>query len=224
MGSNSAILKTCTFIFAFAFILFAGSSVAQVRDIDGNMYRTVPIGVQDWMVENLQVGHFRNGDQIPEARTDAEWKRALANGEPAYCNYNNLSGDGNGNGKLYNWYAVVDLRGLAPVGWQIPADFDWTVLVGKYGGNMQAGSRLKSKWGWTENGNGSNEAGLAFLPGGQRNPNGSFAGIGTEGYWWSITASDATHAWSFGIDNFNSSINRSSSIKGTRFSVRCFRN
>jgi uncharacterized protein (TIGR02145 family) len=93
------------------------------------VYPSVKIGTQTWMTENLNVTHFRNGDSIPEAKTDEEWKTASDNKQPAWCYYNNDTANGKKYGKLYNWYAVNDLRGLAPVGWHISSDDEWTEVA-----------------------------------------------------------------------------------------------
>jgi len=102
-------------------------SVAQqygtLKDIrDGKVYKTVKIGEQEWMAENLDVVSFRNGDSIPEARTNEEWIKAAKEGRPAWCYYGNDTANGIRYGRLYNWHAVNDARGLAPIGFHIPKD------------------------------------------------------------------------------------------------------
>ena len=118
----------------------------------------VTIGKQVWMSENLNVDKFRNGDPIPEAKTDEEWEKAGENGEPAWCYYNNNPDNGDRYGKLYNWFAVNDPRGLAPEGWKIPSDEDWTRLTDFLGGESVAGQKMKSTEFWAdidgESGNG----------------------------------------------------------------------
>ena len=107
-------------------------------------YKTVQIGTQVWMTKNLDVSTFRNGDPIPEAKTDEEWEKAGENKQPAWCYYNNDPGNGEKYGKLYNWYAVNDSRGLAPVGYHIPSDAEWTILTDFLGGEDAAGNKMKS--------------------------------------------------------------------------------
>jgi uncharacterized protein (TIGR02145 family) len=107
--------------------------------------QTVTIGTQEWMTKNLDVSTFRNGDPIPEAKTNSEWEMASKNKQPAWCYYNNDPQYGEKYGKLYNWYAVTDPRGLAPVGYHIPSDEEWTVLINQLGGNSPAGIKMKSK-------------------------------------------------------------------------------
>jgi uncharacterized protein (TIGR02145 family) len=110
--------------------------------------QTVTIGTQVWMTKNLDVSIFRNGDPIPQAKTNEEWKKADENYQPAWCYYDNDPANGTKNGKLYNWYAVIDSRGLAPIGYHIPSDREWTKLTDFLGGRSVAGTKMKSKSGW----------------------------------------------------------------------------
>jgi uncharacterized protein (TIGR02145 family) len=109
-------------------------------------YKSVKIGTQTWMVENLNVSTFRNGDPIPEAKTNEEWEKAGKNKQPAWCYYENDPKNGAKYGKLYNWYAVSDPRGLAPVGWHVPTDAEWTLLSDFLG--YDNGKKMKSTSGW----------------------------------------------------------------------------
>ena len=109
----------------------------------------VAIGTQVWTTKNLDVATFRNGDAIPQAKTDEEWKAAGDNKQPAWCYYENNTANGTKYGKLYNWYAVVDSRGLAPAGWHVPTDEEWTVLSTFLGGEDVAGKKMKSTSGWS---------------------------------------------------------------------------
>jgi uncharacterized protein (TIGR02145 family) len=110
--------------------------------------QTVTIGTQVWTTKNLNVTTFRNGDPIPQAKTDAEWKAAGENKKPAWCYYDNNAANGAKYGILYNWYAVNDPRGLAPVGFHIPTDSEWDALVTFLGGEDVAGKKMKSTSGW----------------------------------------------------------------------------
>ncbi len=110
--------------------------------------QSVTIGSQTWTTKNLDVATFRNGDLIPEAKTDEEWEAAGENKQPAWCYYENNTANGIKYGKLYNWYAVVDTRGLAPAGYHIPTDDEWTVLSTYLGGEAVAGKKMKSTSGW----------------------------------------------------------------------------
>ena len=110
--------------------------------------QSVTIGTQVWMTKNLDVSTFRNGEPIPQSKTDEEWEKAGQNKQPAWCYYENDPANGAKYGKLYNWYAVIDSRGLAPVGYHIPSDAEWTKLTDFLGGEKVAGTKMKSKSGW----------------------------------------------------------------------------
>lgn len=189
--------------------------------------KEVTIGKQVWMTQNLNVDKFRNGDPIPEAKTDEEWSKAGENGEPAWCYYNNNPDNGDRYGKLYNWYAVNDPRGLAPEGWKIPSDEEWSRLVDFLGGKSVAGTKMKSTDFWADyegkSGNGTNESGFSGLPGGSRRDNGAFGSVGRSGYWWSSTEFDANDAWLRNLNYYNGSVGGDEGIKEAGFSVRCLR-
>lgn len=127
----------------FLFVLIGTGSIILCQNWwDGvQPSQTVTIGTQVWMTKNLDVSTFRNGDPIPEAKTKEEWKKAGENKQPAWCYYDNNSANGAQYGKLYNWYAVNDSRGLAPVGYHIPSDAEWTILVDFLGD--EAGNKMK---------------------------------------------------------------------------------
>lgn len=189
--------------------------------------KEVTIGKQVWMTQNLNVDKFRNGDPIPEAKTDEEWRKAGENGEPAWCYYNNNPDNGDRYGKLYNWYAVNDPRGLAPEGWKIPSDEEWSRLADFLGGVSVAGTKMKSTDFWADyegkSGNGTNESGFSGLPGGVRNDYGTFNGIGEVGIWWISTELDADNAWNRYLNYFNGVVGRLNFDKKAGFSVRCLR-
>jgi hypothetical protein len=163
--------------------------------------QSVTIGTQVWMTENLNVDKFRNGDPIPQAKTDAEWKNADKNGKPAWCYHDNNPANGAKYGKLYNWHAVKDPRGLAPKGWHIPNDDDFINYLQSFEGLIQ----------------------FSALAGSCRHPNGSFGFIDNYGYWWSSTEYDARAAWFLCLDYYDSSMYSSKFLKGYGFSVRCLR-
>jgi len=128
------------------------------------------IGQQVWTTENLNTDRFRNGDLIAEAKTTEEWEKAAKNGQPAWCYYDNRMQYG----KLYNWYAVNDPRGLAPKGWHIPSQQEVEVLVNFLGGKDEAGKKMKTTNLWiTESGN-NNSSGFSAMPGGFRSSEGRF--------------------------------------------------
>ena len=179
---------------------------------------------QSWMTKNLDVATYRNGDPIPKVTDNAAWA-ALTTG--AYCYYNNDSATYAATyGKLYNWYAVNDSRGLAPEGWHIPTDFDWTTLENCLGGAAVAGGAMKETgtihW-TTPNTEATNISGWAGLPGGSRNGSGAFFNVGSGGYWWSSTEGSTTNAWVRYLNYTNGNIYRNSVNKKYGFSVRCLR-
>lgn len=182
----------------------------------------VDIGSQTWMTYNLDVTHFRNGDEIPEVKSAEEWRAAGEKQQAAWCYYDNDASNGSKYGKLYNWYAVNDLRGLAPEGWHIPTDTEWTTLSSNLGGEDRAGTKMKSSSGWSENGNGTNSGGFLGLPGGARNGDGDFSG--NYGYWWSASVTNGTKAWGRSLGSYFSSLYRAINYKGSGFSVRCVEN
>jgi uncharacterized protein (TIGR02145 family) len=185
---------------------------------------TIVIGTQQWMEKNLDVVTYRNGDIIPQVKSSAAWA-ALTTG--AWCWYNNDSTNGTKYGKLYNWYAVNDARGLAPQGWHIPSDAEWTILSSTtLGGDATAGGKMKDagtlNWA-SPNTGGNNESGFAGLPGGYRSVNGPFFNVGLLGYWWSSTESSTTNAW-FRSLNYNFGlVSRDDFSKRFGYSVRCLR-
>ncbi|MBC8490609.1 MAG: fibrobacter succinogenes major paralogous domain-containing protein, partial [Bacteroidetes bacterium] len=193
---------------------------------DGKVYKTVKIGSQVWMAENLNVDKFRNGDAIPHAKTNEEWEKAGKNGEPAWCYYDNDPANGEKYGKLYNWYVVKDQRGLAPEGWHTPSDKEWTTLTDYLGGKDAAGKKMKSTSGWEDDGNGTNESGFSGLPGGYRGYDGTVVeNIGSYGYWWSTTASTSTRAWIRCLNSYYLGVSRGPVAQNKRFgfSVRLVR-
>src|SRR5665648_17086 len=165
-----------------------------VSDIDGNVYHTVTIGTQVWMAENLKTTKYRNGNPIPNITSN--WA-ALTSG--AYCWYNNDAATYKANyGALYNWFAVADSRKIAPVGWHVPSDAEWTTLTTFLGGESVAGGKLKET-GTTHwlnlNIGATNSSGFTALPGGLCSDY-NYRDIGNDGHWWSSTDIDTDQAWS----------------------------
>lgn len=184
---------------------------------------TVTIGAQKWAVANLNVITFRNGDTIPEARTNKEWVAAGEAGQPAWCYYNNDPAIGQKYGKLYNWYAINDPRELAPDGWNLASDEDWEKLSYYLGGAGIAGTKMKNTSGWNEGDSGTNESGFTGLPGGYRIENGIFLNVGSIGIWWSSTESKTLSAFDHYL-MLRGNLGRSSNPKQRGESVRCLRN
>lgn len=155
-----------------------------VTDYDGNVYHTVAIGTQVWMVENMKVTHYRNGDPITPGKGNKNLKFPLTSGH--YWNYNNDTSMGRIYGHLYDFYAVADARLIAPPGWHISSDSDWTVLS-NYLGADSVGGKLKEPgfmhWA-SPNLGATNSTGFTALPGGYRDTDGSFTQSGYYGYFW----------------------------------------
>lgn len=187
----------------------------------GNIGSTgsIKIGTQTWATKNLDLNTFRNGDSIPEAKTVVEWVKSGDEHKPAWCNYNNDPAFGEKYGKLYNWYAVNDPRGLAPAGWHVPSDAEWTSMTDNLG--VDAGTQMKSTSGWSLNGNGTNKSGFTAFPSGYRYSFGTYIKVGSSGFWWSSTEHLATSAFFRSMNNNNSIVIKSSYNKGDGFSVRC---
>jgi len=196
---------------------------AQVTDVDGQTYKTVKIGNQIWLAENLNVSHFRNGDPIMEAKTNEEWIKAAKEKKPAWCYYNNDTANGKIYGKLYNWYAVTDYRGLAPEGWHIPSSSEWAIMMAYLGGSTNStGQKIKATEGWIENGNSNNSSGFTALPGGFRNDFPTFAFLLYKAGWWTITPTSYDQARYFYLEN-NNNCGLDIALKSFGFSVRCIK-
>lgn len=196
-----------------------------VTDIDGNKYATIKIGTQTWMAENLKTTRYNDGTTIPNVTDNNAWYN-LTTGAWSY--YDNNSSYNTTYGKLYNWYAVNTGK-LCPQGWRVPTDADWSQLTTYLGSN--AGGKLKAT-GITNSGTGlwkspnsgaTNESGFTGLPGGNRYFDGTFYGIGGDGYWWSSTEGSTYDAWTRGLYDSSSSVYRLNFSKERGFSCRCLR-
>jgi uncharacterized protein (TIGR02145 family) len=154
-----------------------GMKFGKMTDIDGNVYKTIQIGKQIWMAENLRVSRFRNGDPVD----------TYHNGTGFYY-YNNDSASYNSTfGKMYDIIAVGDARGLAPKGWHIPKDYEWEQLSNYLGGNSVSGKKLKSKTGWDGGGDGTDEVGFNGQPAGWANGALIYFSMTQEAAWWTST-------------------------------------
>jgi len=188
-----------------------------ITDLDGNVYHTVKIGTQTWMVENLKTTKYRNGDLIPNVTSNTAWP-TLTSG--AWCNYNNLETYSTKYGRLYNWFAVADSRKIAPIGWHVPSDAEWTKLenylitngynydgstYGDRESNNLIAKSLAATTDWTTSYNSgaigndlskNNKTGFTALGGGYRDYlTGTFDYINNYTYWWSSTESLTSYAW-----------------------------
>lgn len=187
---------------------------------------TTTICNQTWMIENLDVNTYGNGDPIPQVTNNLDWQR-LTTG--AWCYYNNDPANESIYGKLYNWYAINDPRGLAPAGWHIPSDAEWTTLASCLGGEDVAGGKMKETgtllW-LSPNTGATNSSGFKALPGGFRDPSGFNRLAGGCGWWSSTEATvpDPLSAWYRNIDYNGAYLGRTNSLKQVGFSVRCIKN
>ena len=210
----STIMKTL-FILLLVVIIGTGTSTFS---------QAVSIGTQEWMTMNLDVSTFRNGDPIPEAQTINQWKKAGKKGKPAWCNYNNDQKNGAKYGKLYNWYALSDPRGLAPIGYHIPSYVEWKILVEYLGGGNVADNKIKSSSDWYNNYNGNNSTGFSGLPGGYCDDYGAFGYEHLYGYWWSSTEENIKIAKCFYLAHERGKGDRGDALhKAKGVSVRCLR-
>ena len=207
-----------------------------MQDIDGNVYKTIKIGDQWWMAENLKVTHYRNGDVIHHETDNRKWGY-LTTG--AYGYYNNNSSNAAVYGALYNWYAVNDSRNIAPAGWHVPTDKDWKQLEINLGMSQaeadvkgtrgtNEGGKLKeagtSHW-YSPNTGATNESGFCARPGGYRfDYNNYFADKGFEAYFWSATEINSSLACSRQLYYTHASVNRTYKYKFFGFSIRLVRN
>jgi uncharacterized protein (TIGR02145 family) len=219
-------MKEIDLVFLCFVALSLKSQAQTVTDIDGNVYKTVTIGKQVWMAENLKVTHYRNGKAIPLVTDNAAWNALTT---PAYCYYNNDTSNIAIYGCLYNWYAVIDSNNICPKGWHMPSDSEWMELVTYLGGIRVAGGKMKeagTKY-WTEPNEGAtDESGFTALPGGLRGNGGAFwnedveAGIG--GCWSSTVEGNNTYSWM--VHYSDAKIMRSQSHSNANgLSIRCIK-
>ena len=243
--------KLIWFFLCLVFHSYSQTPGNGVTDIDGNQYNSVIIGTQEWQKENLNVSKYSDGTIIPQVTDPTQWAN-LTTG--AWCYYNNDPVNGVIYGKLYNWFAVAGIydsasltnptlrKKLAPTGWHIPIDSEWSTLINfldpnadggnnypnTAGGKMKSIGTLQAGTGlWQEpNSEATNESGLSGLPAGRRQYIGSFAYIGNFCDWWSSSENSAFlgNAWhgSLGFNVGNVYLINNNKVDG--FSVRCLNN
>jgi len=194
-----------------------------VTDIDGNDYHTVIIGNQEWMAENLKVTKYRNGDPISNVTEFVAWSTLTTGG---YCNLLNDVSKSIAYGRLYNWYAVNDSRNIAPVGWHVPTDAEWTTLTTYLGGESVAGGKMKeagtAHW-CNPNVGATNESGFTALPIGSRSYQYDFLTNCDWGLWWSATVYSESEAYNRIVFDSEIGINRVTNNKKFGFSIRCIK-
>ena len=203
-----------------------------LSDIENNVYKTVLIGSQLWMAENLKTNRLNDNTVIPEVTLDASW---IGLSTMAYCWYNN---DDAANkdlyGAMYNWFAV-NTGTLCPTGWHVPTDYEYGVMEATLGvpdielntigwrGTTQ-GSQMKSTTGWDAGENGTNTSGFTALPGGYRYAvDGTFQGLGAIAYWWTSSLGDPVTTWYRRLNGNNTAVYRGAVDKTAGKSVRCIK-
>jgi uncharacterized protein (TIGR02145 family)/uncharacterized repeat protein (TIGR02543 family) len=197
-----------------------------IKDVDGNIYTEVTIGTQTWMVENFKATRYNDGTAIPWVTDGTAWGALTT---PGYCWYNNNEGTNKATyGALYNWYTVAPTnpKNIAPAGWHVSTDAEWTILNNYLGGDAVAGGKLKEAGmaHWSDPNTGAtNSSGFTALPGGCRLNDGAFLYQNTNGNWWNATEFDAASAWyrALGFDDVY--LNKGHSIKSRGFSLRLVR-
>jgi uncharacterized protein (TIGR02145 family) len=196
-----------------SFILWLNMSGPSVNDIDGNVYKSVTIGKQIWMSENLKVTRYNNGDSIPNVIDDTTWNH-LTSG----AFYNNTI-----YGKLYNWYAVSGSPNVCPTGWHVPTDAEWSTLISYLGGEDVAGSSLKDTGttNWASTNFATNESGFTALPGGCRLAGDLIFHNGHGCAWWTATKYDSGKAWYRSLFYNDGKVRRNYNALTSGFSVRC---
>jgi len=196
-----------------------------ITDFDGNKYNSVKIGNQIWMVENLKVTHYRNGDLIANVIDNSAWSNLSTGAYYVYDNDVNIEADLKQDfnyGKLYNWYALGDRRNVSPTGWHVASDKEWKTLISFLGGENIAGGKLKSVSFWqNENIDASDIVGFSALPVGFRSLDGRVGAQGQTGYFWSSTPNDMNTSYFISISYNSGEAKSGTSNIGNGFSVRC---
>ena len=202
-------------------------SYGTMTDQEGNVYKTIVIGSQEWMAENLNTSIYRNGDAIPTNLDNAAWQSATSG---AWAYYNNDASYACPFGKLYNWYTCVDARQLCPVGWHVPSEAEWRVLIDNYGfgGQLKTTGTIQAETGlWhTPNADANNSSGFSGIPGGGRFADGTFQTLSYIGYWWSSseeTVGGNGDAYHIELYDFDGYAYRTIGVKSYGYSLRCFR-
>ena len=199
-----------------------------IKDMDGNTYKTVTIGTQTWMAENLKTSKYNDGTSIPNVTDGKQWKE-LTKG--AWCNYNNSDSLGKIYGKLYNWFAVSPTtngnKNVCPVGWHVPTDSEWTILSIYLGGEINSGSKMKetgnSRWLITNSLLSTNSSLFTGLPGGYKFEIGNYINLNKYGYWWTSSESNEFDSFNYLLYEENNDLDRDDTNKSNGFSIRCIK-
>lgn len=230
-------IKLILLLFVSLPYIGVGQAITTVQDFDGNTYPTALIGEQEWMAENLNVSKFRNGDPIPQATSDKEWLEAKKNKTPIWSYYDYNPDNGKKYGKLYNWYAVNDSRGLAPEGFIVPKNSHWKALAEYLASNDFEDYDLKSENGWHDN-EGNNTSGFSAQASGYRYNDTTyftdeseenqefmpfaFANLEFQAYWWTSTEISKNTACAWKLE-YEMEADDEWNIKTNGFAVRCIK-
>ncbi len=216
-GNGSDLFFTTTDTSKMVISFNPGLLYDSIYDSEGNKYKTIVIGAQTWMAENLRSVKLNDGTNIPFVPEINKWTSLIT---PGYCWYN---GDSTGYGAIYNWY-TVNTGKLCPEGWHVPSDVEWTELTDFLGGLSVAGGLLKetglTHW-ISPNTGASNESGFTGVPTGYRSYSGTFNSTGRYSYWWTSTELSPTGAWYRDVYYGYDSVDRSNGSKKTGANLRC---
>lgn len=212
----------------------SNSTSCESVEFNGYTYEVVPIGTQCWFRENLRSENYRNGDVIPGNLSNAAWTSTTTGAQTVYAEgsievWDDEVANLANYGRLYNWYAVDDARGLCPTGWHVPTDAEWTTLTDFLGyGGVAAGDAMKSSPWDSPSWDGTNESGFSALPGGYRyvyGDDGGFVSEGYDGFWWSSSPDGSSYAWNRSLTSGYDGVYRGNFNSSLRFglSVRCVR-
>lgn len=223
--------KLLLFIIVFSYLIIATSCSDNNTSPSKTFYETVKIGKQTWMLNNLNVDRYRNGDKIQHIN---DWEDWMLTKSGAWCYYQYEGENGPVYGKLYNWYAVNDPRGLAPEGWRIPSEYEWKILemhfgmtweqtekfgwrCGEIGGKLK---KISGLW-YGSNDLATNSTGFSAVPGGWRSDGGTFNDKGYQACFWTSTEYDSGKALCRCLSTYNGEIYRAAKSKNIGYSVRC---
>lgn len=207
----NTIQKTTIFIAFILYQFIIDCCAQQIYDIDGNIYTTISIGNQIWMNKDLNVSHFRNGDSIPHVINRRDWQDAWLKGKPAWCYPENISLLDRNSGKLYNWYAIIDPRGLAPKGFRIPTRTDWMTFISNVGSNGFLSQKIIG-------------SGFETSRIGYRDVLTGFSSSNDSASWWSADLYDERNAWSILMgEKWGPKLLPQGGILGNGIAVRCIK-
>jgi uncharacterized protein (TIGR02145 family) len=197
--------------------------LTEIKDGDGNIYTSVTIGTQVWLKENLKSTSYNDGESIPLVTDRDQWNSLNT---PGYCWYNNDESTYKSKfGALYNWY-VVNSGKICPPGWHVPSFSEWEELTTFLGGELVAGGKLKAEGttDWADPNIADNSSGFSAQGGGYRDSNGFFGSILEQGYWWTATETNSSHAWAKFVTYSTPNTYKDENYKDNGFSVRCIKN